>query len=1059
MEPLQSVWENKKELRKEIEQIEAPHVKATDVAQEIQNQQLIDNMSQTLTMRDRLKLCSAAQLNFLGINMLEHEVSVIQDKKEEIVRENAQRERLEERKEKEKTQRRRAKERLQESGGENAYFQASKEQLLERRAQYLRWQKGEEQPPQALTEEQINGHEFDRDIETGAMTVNIETLLAEKNAAQAYIKANQNEKLSPEENIVFRENKKVFELLDQTIESWYLANGIDFKNGKTVSRRKQEAAKAEFALQLERYQEGMANLGNAIGYATIAQIHKTGYYKATYEELRNTTKNSGEKVEESEEGMNRLEAMALERREGQRLPFENRFEINSLTQHDVVKIRDMIRNNEDRYHQNKKLIDQIYRDFLENAVKVAEMSDEQKAVSLFVLNTRESKAMDEAYRVVKEELGRQMNSYSWSMQNQMNALQYLLQGKATKAFSADIYLHEHYGITTTQYLDAHRTAEEIEQLRGQGLTDEDIRVRLEAEHSRRQFHRAKVDEVDKRIAHWEAELERRKQQAGDAPDPFLADLEYTMTAMKRKRDVGAEKDKYGLTANSIMTILTNLASEESISRYHKKQTLRRSLMGDIGDNCIDERCIFEKKTVDKDTGEEVVMRRTRFSENVLNRDIVTVASPLFHEGDLGIEAYIHGLENIGILARAENTQIEEEQRLMEKHAIHAKTPEAAVKKMVEHALMKRTIDAAEEEIAMAEQAVSEIQNYVQESGKEELLKNPPAVMSLEDAYTLMMTASPLHEHLQGLNSHMQTIMKQNYFVRLPLEIQQRYQAVYPTVNAYLHLSRQAILNYGFILDKGEGTEDAEYPSFEERIQKATQGMTDLLKKTRQSELKQVQQKYEGANEKTIDLARQFREKRHWKEKSSLKFYDAMQASGEMAKNRDARMKGDITTGYRTNAAGEPLDAQEAAKKEKDERMLKAYYGKDTALTKEVMQSLWQETLDLRLTTDMFTEQYILAHPIEMSELSRRLLIMDNWRKDHKEAYESIDQKLRDKVKRIIEAASSLSLIVTITLQVAGVDPNSLDIYTEGNPTVDILSQLRATIPDDLAQIERIRNEA
>lgn len=1055
MEPLQSVWENKKELRKEIEQVEAPRVKATAVAQEIQNQQLVDNMSKTLTMRDRLKLCSAAQLNFLGINMLENEVTAIQVQKEEIVRENAQRERMEERKAKEKTQRKRAKERLQESGGENAYFQASKEQLLAGRAQYLRWQKGEEQPPQTLTEEQINGHEFDRDIETGAMTVNIETLLAEKNAALAYIKANQDKKMSPEESIVFRENKKVFELLDQTIESWYLANGIDFKNGKTVSRRKQEAAKAEFALQLERYQEGMANLGNAIGYATIAQIHKTQYYKETYEEFRNTTKNSGEKVEESAEGMSRLEAMALEKKDGQRLAFENRFEINPLTQHDVVKIRDMIRNNEKKYHQNKKLVDQIYRDFLANAVKVAEMSDEQKTISMFVINTRSSKAMDEAYRVVREELGRQMNSYSWSMKEQMNALQYLLQGKATNAFSADIYLHEHYGITTTQYLDAHRTAEEIEQLRGQGLTDEDIRVRLEAEHSRRQFHRSKVDEVDERIAYWEAELERRKQQAGDAPDPFLEDLEFTMTSMRRKRDVG-DQDKYELTANNIMTIMTNLASEESISRFHKKQSMFHSLMGELSDNCLDERCILERKTVDKDTGEETVTRRARFSADVLNRDIVTLASSLFHEGALGIEAYIHGLENIGILARAQNARIEEEQKLWEKHAIHAKTPEAAVKKMVERALMKRTIDAAAEEIAMIEQKASEIQNYVQESGKEELLKNPPAHMTIEDAYTLMMTVSPLHENLQGLNAHLQTVMKQNYFVRLPLELQQRYQEIYPAINSYFVLSREAVKNYGILL---KGTEQAQYPSFEERTQQATQVMTNLLQKTRQSELKQVQQKYAGANEETIDLARQFREMKYRKEKNSLKFYDAMQASDEIVKSRDMRIKQDIITGYRTNAAGDPLDAQEAAKKEKDERMLKAYYGKDNELTKEVMQSLWQEMLDLRLTADMFTEQYILAHPIEMHAFSRKVLVIDNWRKDHKAAYEALDEKLRDKVKRILEEANSLSLIVPITLQVAGVDPNSLDIYTEGHPTVDLLSQLRTKISENLAQIERIQNEA
>lgn len=1055
MEPLQSVWENKQELRREIEQVEAPRVEATAVAQEVQNQQMIDNMAQTFSMRERLKLCPAGQLDSLKINMSEEEVLSIQEQQGEMIRENAYRERLEERKEKEKTQRRRANERLQSSGGENAYFQASREQMLEKRAQYLRWQKGEEQPP-ALTHKAIKGHEFDRDIQTGAMTVNIETLLAEKNAALAYIKTNQAQRrrMSPDELLVFQERKKVFELLDQTIESWYLANGINFNNGKTVSRRKQEAAKADFALLLERYQEGMANLGNAIGYAKIAQIHKTRHYKETYGELRETTKNSGKKVEDSTESMSRLEAMALEGRNEQRMPFENRFAINPLTQHDIVKIRDMIRNNEDNYHKNKKLIDQIYRDFLANAVKVSEMSDEQKAMSMSVFRGNSTKALNEAYRVSTQELGRQMTAYSWSMQEQMTALKYLLQGKETEAFSTDIYLHEHYGITTKKYLEANATAERIDKFREQGLSDEDIRLRLEREKHNREFHRTKVDEVDERLAFWENELTRRTQQAGVNPDadPFIADLKYTLKAMKQKRDRG-DADKYDLSSNNIMTILKSLESEESVSRFHKKQSMFQSLMGDV--SRLDERCVRVRRVVDKNTGEEREERRARFAADVINRDIVAVASPLFHEGELGIEAYIHSLRNIGILSRSDAAQEEEKQRLLEIHSIHEKTPEANVKDTVEKGLMNKTIDAAEEEMAMLEQAAAEIENYVQASGQEALLRNPPAVMSVENAYALMMVVSPLHEHLQGLNAHMQRIMKQPYFVRLPLELQQRYQITYPALNAYFRLSRAAVENYSAIAKEGE---NVTYPTFEDRKQEAAQEMTNIVQKALREELEQVRKKYPDATEESISLASQLRANRHQKEKSSLKFYDAMQKSGQITKKCDARMKIDIITGYRTDAAGNPLDAQEAAKKEKDERMLKAYYGQDTELTKEVMQSLWQELLNVQVTENMFTEQYILTHPVEMVNLTRKFLAVDNWRMDHKDAYESIDEKLRDKIKRITSVMGALGTVVAVTLQLTGADPGSVSLYTERHPTVEILRSLQPQIPEKMAEIKRIQNE-
>lgn len=1053
---MRSVWEQKQELRKEIEEVESARVKGLVLEKKELNQQRLDNIQNTFLLRDKLALMGEEELTALNMMTQQRDISMTKADQMEMTQENV---RLTEKKEKESTQKKRAHERLQKNGG-NVYFQIPQESLEAERELYLRQQRGEIEREQ---NSRFTGHEFDRDPESGEMVTDIHELLVKKSTALNYIKEQQakadRKELSEDEALIFAECKKVFVLLNETIDNWYLANGMDFKSGKRVSERQKNKAKEQFALKLERYQEAIANVDNAIGYAKLAQIRKkrSAEYRESLAEVERARKESGRQVEESREGMNRL---MTDSGNGQRMPFLNQFEISPMMQQTVVEIRDMIRENEGNYHQHKELVDRIYRDYLENAVTVSRLQDEQMTMSRFLNGSLEEKAQREAYRVATNEMAKQRFTYEWNQENQFKALRYLLKGAGTGDFSTDVYLSDRYGIKTRHYQQAQEKAQEVDKLRNQGMSDAEIANHFARRRANRRFDQSLGRQAGERVAYWESELERRKaaaQTAGDGtqPDAMIADLEYILSSVKNRQIAGAApEDIGGAKAYKIMHMLE---SEDSIQHFCKKQRIFRHLLGDR--EGMHERCLVTKKRVDPNTGEEKEVRVARFSADVLNRDIVAIASPLFREHECNEDTAIHYLENMELLSREKSVLESAEKEVRIVHSDPG-VPQYAIDEDVDVILMEKTIPAVNEELSLVENTMREIDQYIEQHPSRELLKNPSSAPTAEQVYELLSATQPLFERMQGILARTNRIISSDYFVRLSMAMQERWKEIYAKVYTYKKMPQQVVNDYKATIEL-EGTTG--FKSFAEWEEEANAEFKRITAMAREKELERVHKFSPKTGEKAIDAARQITEDMRRKLNSSKKDYDAMSDAGELTEEkRDIRMITDITSGYLTNEQGEPLNAEEAAKKERDVRMLKAYYGKDEALTAEVMNAVWDEAIAVRITPEMMEEDYILKHAAEMKNLIRRFLVLDNWEKDHIETFKNhLPKEKKDKILAIMTHMNTIVNYVNCVMYKEGVNPNKAEVGYAGETDVEganmTIDAYKAMMPGDLQALQDIYN--
>lgn len=1053
---IRSVWEQKQELRKEIEEVESARVKGVVLEKKELNQQRLDNIQNTFLLRDKLALMGEEELTALNMMTQQRDISMTKADQMEMTQENV---RLTEKKEKESTQKKRAHERLQKNGG-NVYFQIPQESLEAERELYLRQQRGEIEREQ---NSRFTGHEFDRDPESGEMVTDIHELLVKKSTALNYIKEQQakadRKELSEDEALIFAERKKVFELLNETIDNWYLANGMDFKSGKRVSERQKNKAKEQFALKLERYQEAIANVDNAIGYAKLAQIRKkrSAEYRESLAELEKARRESGRQVEESREGMNRL---MTDSGNGQRMPFLNQFEISPMMQQTVVDIRDMIRENEENYHQHKELVDRIYRDYLENAVTVSRLQDEQMTMSRFLNGSLEEKAQREAYRVATSEMARQRFTYEWNQENQFKALRYLLKGAGTGDFSTDVYLSDRYGIKTRHYQQAQEKAQEVDKLRNQGMSDAEIADHFARRRANRRFDQSLGRQAGERVAYWESELERRKaaaQAAGDGaqPDALIADLEYILSSVKNRQLAGAApEDIGGAKAYKIMHMLE---SEESIQHFCKKQRIFRHLLGDREE--LHERCLVTKKRVDPNTGEEKEVRAARFSADVLNRDIVAIASPLFREHECNEDTAIHYLENMELLSR-DKSVFESAEKEVRTVYNNPNAAQAAVDEQIDLTLMRRTIPAVNEELSLVENTMREIDQYIEQHPSRELLKNPSSAPTAEQAYEMLSATQPLFERMQGILARTNRIIGSDYFVRLPMAMQERWKGIYAKVYTYKKMPQQVVNDYKATVEL-EGTTG--FKSFAEWEEEANAEFKRITAMAREKELERIHKFSPRTSEKAIDAARQITEDMRRKLDSSMEDYKAMRDAGEIdVEKRDIRMVTDITRGYLTNEQGEPLNAEEAVKKEHDIRMLKAYYGEDETLTAEVMNAVWDEVIAIQITPEMLEEDYIVENAVKMRTIMRKFLILDNWQGDHPEVFEKyIPKEKRDKVLERMQHMNLIVYYLTSVMHKVGIDPNNSELGYANDMNVEggymEADMYKAMMPAELQALQNIYN--
>lgn len=96
---------------------------------------------------------------------------------------------------------------------------------------------------------------------------------------------------------------------------------------------------------------------------------------------------------------------------------------------------------------------------------------------------------------------------------------------------------------------------------------------------------------------------------------------------------------------------------------------------------------------------------------------------------------------------------------------------------------------------------------------------------------------------------------------------------------------------------------------------------------------------------------------------------------------DKRVLRSFCHGYQTNKRGEPLTPQDQARKQADEIFLRDYVSADLQRRKPHLDRMVNELLNVKLTDEMFTDEYLCTHTIEMKSLIDRMVYFENITKD------------------------------------------------------------------------------
>lgn len=105
------------------------------------------------------------------------------------------------------------------------------------------------------------------------------------------------------------------------------------------------------------------------------------------------------------------------------------------------------------------------------------------------------------------------------------------------------------------------------------------------------------------------------------------------------------------------------------------------------------------------------------------------------------------------------------------------------------------------------------------------------------------------------------------------------------------------------------------------------------------------------------------------------------AAEQEGKRIDGRELVSFVTGYKQDKYGNPLDAQEAAKKEKDQKFLQDYTSNDLQRRLPHLERMKNEMLQMRLSPDMLTEAYLEKHVAEVYNIVSKLTYFEGVQKD------------------------------------------------------------------------------
>ena len=178
--------------------------------------------------------------------------------------------------------------------------------------------------------------------------------------------------------------------------------------------------------------------------------------------------------------------------------------------------------------------------------------------------------------------------------------------------------------------------------------------------------------------------------------------------------------------------------------------------------------------------------------------------------------------------------------------------------------------------------------------------------------------------------------------------------------------------------------------------------------------KQAKSHHPEADEITFDIAESLIRRRTAME-NSLKTVGGMDALH--GHGYDCRVVMDLCQGYRVDKNGNPADEEEARKMREDKQFLEDYDSKDAQRRKPHLDRYVDEVIGIEVQEWMFEVPYVVEHAVELRNISQKLLLIENIKKDNQEYFEEL--KVRDPLKyKLLEAKDYLGPGVSTKLSSA-----------------------------------------
>lgn len=177
---------------------------------------------------------------------------------------------------------------------------------------------------------------------------------------------------------------------------------------------------------------------------------------------------------------------------------------------------------------------------------------------------------------------------------------------------------------------------------------------------------------------------------------------------------------------------------------------------------------------------------------------------------------------------------------------------------------------------------------------------------------------------------------------------------------------------------------------------------------------------------------------------------------------DGRMLKNFLQGYKTDRNGEPLNEQETAAKQADDRFLADYCSCELQRRREHLERIKNEMLTIRVSQDMLTESYLEKHAAEVYRLVGKMTYFENMQRDpinepYFDALPAYEKKLLD--YRVRDVCGSFAVCWKDTLVSKGLNTGKEGVRYETDPDqydkfAGELQEKKIKLANDLEQSEQ-----